>query len=150
MSQLWKKIYYGFLLLILLLVPVTAIIQKRSALSEATIFQAQPEDIKPIIIPGSLLDTGIKAENFTDVDRNSWSWKYIQQIAPLNIIVPPPATPTEFNPQGLVLRSDMAQFLYKTYKLFTNQAPPAVETPFTDIQQLPQEVQDVLLLKFTA
>ena len=116
--------------------------------------EASENQITPIIIPGSLLDTGIRAENFTDVDHNLWSWKYIQQIAPLNIIVPPPTTPTEFNPQGLVLRSNMAQFLLKTYKLITNQDPPIVGTPFTDIQTLPQEVQDAIAkiygLKITA
>lgn len=116
--------------------------------------KAVENKVTPIIVPGSVLDTGIKAENFTDVDRNSWSWKHIQQIAPLNIIVPPPATPTEFNPQGEVSRADMAQFLLKTYKLITGQNPPVVETPFTDIQQLPQELQDTIAkiygLKITA
>ena len=92
--------------------------------------------ITPIIVPGSLLDTGIKAEAFTDVDHSGWSWKYIQQISPLGII--PPKIPTTFDPQGLVSRLDMARFLLKTYELITKNSPPVVPTTFTDLAELSQ------------
>jgi len=138
-----------FVSLITLLVTVQVINQR-------TLYRSRANDnqIMPIILPGSFLDTGIRAEDFTDVDRNSWSWKYIQQIAPLDIIVPPPATPTEFNPQGLVTRTNMAEFLLKTYVLLTGKTAPVVETPFEDIASLSAQLQDTIAkiygLKITA
>lgn len=108
--------------------------------------------ISPIIVPGSLQDTGIKAEAFTDVDRSTWSWKYIQQISPIGII--PPKSPTQFDPQGLVSRLDMAKFLLKTYELITKNSPPVVPTTFTDLADLTSADQDTIAkifgLKITA
>jgi hypothetical protein len=89
---------------------------------------------------------------FSDVDQNSWSWKYILPIVNLGIM--PPKTPTLFDPLGLVPRSDMAQFLLKTYELVTNKQAETVPTPFTDIKDLSPETQDAIAkiygLKVTA
>jgi|GEM_PF-2734463 len=144
-----KKLLFLFLPLLILLITVQVANHKTSYKSKA-----EETQTTPVIIPGSLLDTGIKAETFTDVDHLSWSWKYIQQIAPLDIIVPPPATPEQFNPSGNVSRMDMAEFLLKTYKLLTKKDAEVVPTPFTDITSLAQEKQDIVAkiygLKITA
>jgi len=79
---------------------------------------------------------------FSDVDPNSWSFKYIQRVFTLGIM--PPKTPDRFDPQGLVPRSDMAQFLLKTYETVTHKKAEAVSTPFTDIANLPPDVQEAI------
>jgi len=93
---------------------------------------------------------------FTDVDVNSWSWKYIQQITSLGLM--PPRTPTTFEPAGYVTRAEMAEFLCLTYRYLKggdievlNATTP---TPFTDIVSLPHAFQDYIAtiynLKITA
>lgn len=90
--------------------------------------------------------------DFSDVDRDGWSWKYIQQIVPLGII--PARTPTTFDPTGPVLRVDMAQYLLRTYEIITGTSPPLVPTPFTDIVDLSPREQEAIAkiygLKITA
>lgn len=80
--------------------------------------------------------------NFTDVDKNSWSWKYILQIVPLGLI--PPRTSTTFEPAGTISRTEMAQFLHNTYRHLKGTDAPIVPTPFTDISNLPQNQQDTI------
>lgn len=80
--------------------------------------------------------------NFTDVDKNSWSWKYILQIVPLGLISP--RTPTTFEPTGSIPRVEMAQFLSNTYRYLKSTEAPIVSTPFTDISGLPRNQQDAI------
>ena len=114
--------------------------------------QASQINLTPIVMPGSLQDTGINPNNFTDVDKASWSWKYIQQIAPLGII--PLEKTTEFHPQDPVLRYKMAGHLLRTYQIITGEDPPIIETPFEDIGHLTQKEQETIAkiygLKITA
>jgi len=150
----YKKLIIGLMLLVFSATGllVANYLVKREVRFTPRASEDQGVAVAPLVLPGSLLDTGIRAEDFGDVDRNSWSWKYIQQIAPLGIM--PPRTPTEFDPQGLVPRVDMAEFLLKTYELLTGGTAPIVETPFEDIDHLSQEQQDTIAkiygLKITA
>ena len=145
-----KQLVFSF---IFFLVSVAGLLVANYLVKRQTRFDSQAsETLTPLIIPGSLLDTGIDAFAFEDVDQNDWAFKYIQQISPLGII--PPKTPTQFDPKGLVPRKDMAVFMLRTYEILSGETAPLVDTPFTDIADLPQETQDAIAkiygLKITA
>ena len=150
LSRKNKKLVFSS---IFFLVSIFGLFVANFLVQRQTRFDSQAsETLTPLIIPGSLLDTDIDAFAFEDVDQNDWAFKYIQQISPIGII--PPKTPTQFDPKGLVPRKDMAVFMLKTYETITGESAPLVDTPFTDIADLPQETQDAIAkiygLKITA
>lgn len=84
---------------------------------------------------------------FTDVDTNSWSWKYIKRVTDLNLMSP--RTPIKFSPAENITRAEMAEHLYFTYRYLrgsNTQMPqtPAAATPFTDISSLPTITQNYI------
>jgi len=80
--------------------------------------------------------------SLTDVDKKSWSWKYILEIVPLGLI--PPRTPTTFEPAGTISRVEMSQFLYNTYRYLKGSDAPIVSVPFTDISNLSQNQRNII------
>lgn len=77
-----------------------------------------------------------------DVERTNWSWKHIQKIIPTNIMRP--VADWLFGPSTEITRADMALFLSRAYEFITKQSAPVVETPFTDIGTISEEVQTAI------
>ncbi|MBU1326791.1 S-layer homology domain-containing protein [Patescibacteria group bacterium] len=77
-----------------------------------------------------------------DLEKTQWSWKHIQKILPTNIM--PPVSSETFAPVNEITRADMALFLSRAYEFITKQTAPVVDTPFTDIGSLTEEVQTAI------
>ncbi|MBI3955841.1 S-layer homology domain-containing protein [Candidatus Gottesmanbacteria bacterium] len=87
-----------------------------------------------------------------DLDYAKWSWKHVQKILPTRIMTP--VADGLFDPEGEITRASMATFLIRAYEYITGRSTLAGETPFTDIGQLPPDVQTAIKkiygLKITA
>ena len=77
-----------------------------------------------------------------DIDRAQWSWKHVQKIIPTSIM--PPVADWLFGPTTQISRADMALFLSRAYEFITKQTAPVVDTPFTDIGNVSEEVQTAI------
>lgn len=77
-----------------------------------------------------------------DLDYAKWSWKHVQKILPTRIMTP--VADGLFDPEGEITRASMATFLIRTYEYITGRSVPEDETPFTDINELPPDVQTAI------